>query len=45
MQKLFENWRRFLKESAPYGTGADVPTLAGTQGTARGVSIQPHEED
>ena len=45
MKKLFESWRRYLKESAPYGGGTNVPTLAGTQGTARGMSIQPHEED
>lgn len=42
MEKLFENWRRLLKEGGPFGVGADVPTLAGTQGVARGNTIATH---
>jgi 8-oxo-dGTP pyrophosphatase MutT (NUDIX family) len=45
MKKLFENWRRFINESAPYGSTTIVPGLAGSQGMSAGTEIQPHVED
>lgn len=43
---IFKVWRdRFLNESAPYGTGTNVPTMAGYSGTSSGTDINPYTAD
>ena len=43
---IFEDWRKkFLNESAPYGVGTNVPTMAGYSGTASGTEISPYTAD